>query len=256
MKIQTQLIYCLLLLFLNTSLKAQGEVEKINLGNVLTLDITFGGHMPLADMKDRFGLNMDIGAGIEYMTEESNWIFGLRGGYLFGNEVKEDVLVHLRTPEGFVIGANGQWANSELQQRAVYTNLEAGKLIGLFDNNARSGLRLTLGLGWLQHKIRVQEDQDAATPQTRDDYKKGYDRLSNGIAVTEFIGYQHLSNNRLINFFIGVEMVQAFTQSRRDFDFALGAKDETKRTDLLMGLKFGWILPFYLDPKSTENIRY
>lgn len=250
---------CLLLFvcFIQFSANAQEEGSlRINSGNVLTFDFTYGFHLPGGDLNDRFGRSNDVGGAFEFMTADNNWIFGLRGGFLFGKFVDEDVLQDFRTTDGNVIGSTSTYANVVLLERGIYSNIEFGKLIGLVPGNPRSGLRLTVGLGILQHKIRLEEDRASFVPQIVNDYAKGYDRLSNGLAITEFIGYQHMATNRLMNFYAGFEFVQAFTQSRRDWDFVLEKKDETKRKDYLMGFKVGWILPFYLNPKSTENIRY
>jgi len=232
------------------------ESLRINNGNIFSFDFAYGFHLPGGDMKDRFGRNNDVGGALEYMTDKGNWIFGVRGGYLFGKVVKEDVLADFRTTDGNIIGSSATYANVALLERGIYTNIEFGKLIGLVPGNPRSGLRLTIGMGVLQHKIRLEEDRASFVPQIVNDYAKGYDRLSNGFAITEFIGYQHMANNRLINFFAGFEFIQAFTQNRRDWDFALERKDDKKRKDFLVGFKAGWILPFYISPKASENIRY
>ena len=257
MKLTQLFLTCCLLVFVSFDLTAQEEDDfRINLGNVVSFDVTYGFHLPDGDLKDRFGNSSEIGAGLEYMTKENNWIVGVHFGYFFGKEVKEDVLINLRTPEGNIIGSNGNWANIQLLERGIHSNILVGKLFPLIKNNRRSGLRLTLGLGVLQHKIRVQQDSQTPIAQITGDYAKGYDRLSNGLSITEFVGYQHLSNNRLVNFYFGFEFVQAFTENRRDWDFTLDLKDDTKRTDLLMGIKFGWILPFYISSKASENLRY
>ncbi len=75
--------------------------------------------------------------------------------------------------------------------------------------------------------------------------KKGYDRLSNGIGFTQSVGYLFLSNNRIANFFAGIEMNEAFTKNRRDFNYDQMKKDNQLRTDLLFGIRIGWILPLY-----------
>lgn len=102
----------------------------------------------------------------------------------------------------------------------------------------------TLGAGFLEHKIRIDVDKDDV-PELSGDYLKGYDRLTNGLALTEFIGYMHCGNNRLINFIFGFELTQAFTQNRRDFNFDQMKKDDNKRLDLLYGIKLGWFFPLY-----------
>jgi hypothetical protein len=103
---------------------------------------------------------------------------------------------------------------------------------------------LNIGGGMLQHKILI-DNEDRNVPSISGDYKKGYDRLSNGFALREFIGYQFLSNYRLINFYAGVEFIQAWTKCRRIVNFDTMQRDLTKRHDLLIGIRVGWLLPIY-----------
>ena len=249
------LLFLALLFCSNTHLLAQVEYDSdTNSGGVLLAGLTYGGHIPGGDLADRFGKAFDLGLGIDYISK-NNWIFGLEGLLLFGQEVKEDVLASLRTPDGGIIGNTRSYANVELRERGLYFGAVVGRLISLSSTNKRSGIRLTLGGGLLQHKIRIQDDPQSFVPQLDDEYKKGYDRLSNGLAFTEYIGYQLLSNNRLINFHAGFEFRQAFTKSRRDFNFDTRMKEEDNRLDLTFGFKVGWFLPFYIG-QPTETIYY
>lgn len=100
------------------------------------------------------------------------------------------------------------------------------------------------GAGLLQHKIRI-ETIGNTVPQLDKEYKKGYDRLSNGLSLHEMIGYYHFGNKHLINFYAGFEFIQAFTENRRSYNFDEMKKDETKRVDLLFGIRAGWMLPVY-----------
>ena len=47
------------------------------------------------------------------------------------------------------------------------------------------------------------------------------------------------------DFFGGFEFIEGFTAGRRDYNYSTGKADNTKRFDLLMGVKVGWVLPFY-----------
>lgn len=217
-----------------------------NKGDVLMPYLSYAGHRPGADLEARFGNNFSLGLGLDWLTAKSNWIFGLNANFLFGNTVKSDVLAGLRTDAGFIIGNSRLPADITLRQRGWLLHAEIGRHFPLNADNPRSGIRVTISPGLLQHNIRIQDDPQQAVPQLLGDYKKGYDRLSNGFSLTEFIGYQLLSENRRMNFFLGLEFTQAFTQNRRDFDFVSRTKDETRRTDLLYGIRLGWIIPFYV----------
>ena len=109
--------------------------------------------------------------------------------------------------------------------------------------------------GVLQHKIRI-EDRTGGLPQLVGDYKKGYDRMTNGLALTEFIGYQHFSNDGRINFYVGFEFTQGFTKNRRSWDFLTQQRMDNNRLDLLNGLRIGWTLPILGDSYDADDIFY
>ena len=104
----------------------------------------------------------------------------------------------------------------------------------------------------MQHKIRIENDENQAK-QISGDYVKGYDRLTNGFALMQYVGYQYLSNRRLVNFNLGVELYEGFTQNRRSYNFDEMRKDDTKRKDYLFGIRFGWVIPLY---KKVPNLYY
>jgi hypothetical protein len=130
-----------------------------------------------------------------------------------------------------------------------------GKIFQLSDKHYTSGIKSTFGIGILQHKIRVQDDSRSVTELTGE-YLKGYDRLTNGLSLTAFLGYQHLDKNRRMNFLAGFDFSLAFTQNRRDFDFATMQKDNLERVDILAGFKIGWIMPIGSRGKAPEQIIY
>jgi hypothetical protein len=224
---------------------------RLNTGSPLLFHFNFGWHQPVASMAKRFGRDASIGGGFERMTE-SNRIFGLEGHFFFSQNVKEDPLVRIRTPEGYIIGANQELATVVLRQRGFYMGAMAGRLF-VFDENKRSGLRVTASAGWLQHKIRVQDDTANAV-QFDGEYIKGYDRLTGGIALQQFIGWQYLGPTRRINWYAGIELNEGITNTRRDWDFAERRKLDETRFDMRIGFRVGWTLAFY--PKGADQIEY
>ncbi len=212
-----------------------------NKGNGILLHFSVGGQLPGGDLANRFGSNGLAGGGAEFITR-SNFLIGAESFFLFGNTVKEDPLAILRTPEGDLIGKDQLLADVALRERGLYIGGSIGKMFTF--NAYRDGLRLTLGAGWLQHKIRVQDNTQTLT-QITGDYKKGYDRLTGGPALTQFIGWQHLSANRRANWIIGFDFSQGFTQSRRSWDFSSIGPLRENRLDLRFGIRAAWILPFY-----------
>lgn len=242
-----------ILVFLGAVSVAFAQINTAqNKGTALLLHIGLGAQTPGGDLANRFGENMNVGGALELLTEQKNWIVGLGGYYLFGTDVKENVLQKLQNAEGFIIGNSGELADVQLRERGFYLGAHLGKLFTLSNKNVRSGIRATVGAGLLQHKIRIQDDPLVATPQLSDEKKKGYDRLSNGLAFHEFIGYQLLSTNKRVNFIIGFDFTQGLTQNRRDFNFDTREKDTKQRLDLLWGLRATWILPFYVGKGAAE----
>jgi hypothetical protein len=230
------------------------EKERNNEGAVLLMNVMYGGHLPEGDLKDRFGGNFSAGLGLELLTQK-NYLFGVQTHFHFGSEVKEDVLAPLRSEEGLIFDEGYLIADVKLRQRALYFGGHIGKIFRLNQEGGRSGLKATIGAGFLQHKIRVQDAPLTSVPQLSKEYKKGYDRLTNGLALSQFIGYHHLDPKRLVNFLAGFEFTQAFTQNRRSFNFDTRTKEDRSRLDLLFGFRIGWTLPFYVG-ESADDIQY
>ncbi len=242
--------YLFFFLFLSTSLFGQ-KYENTS-ATVLLANFTYGSHIPLGDLNDRFGSSNAVGGDLELIMAKSNLIFSAEFQMIFGRKVSEDPLSNLRTEDGNIIGNTFSFAAITLRQRGLHAAFNVGKLFPLIKGNPRSGIRATIGLGLLQHKFRIQDDPSSFVPSLDDRYKKGYDNLSNGLSIKEFIGYQHLAKNRLINFYAGFEFIQGFTQNRRSFNFNEMAKIEDKRFDMLMGFRLGWTLPFYVGDNGEE----
>lgn len=241
-------------LFLLIPLFAISQIERSNEDGVLNLGLEYGFQVPGGDLADRFGRSGGLGLKMEYLFK-SNWSLSLETNFYFGRFVKEDPLKDLRDPDSLFIGNNSSQSQLVLRERGIYFGGTVGKLIPVLKNNKRSGIKIELGVGLLQHKIRLQDDPESFVPIAGGDYKKGFDRLSNGLAFRQFIGYQHLAKNRLINCYAGFEFIQAFTQNRRSYNFDIMGPDDTERFDTLTGFKVGWILPFYIFEKG-EDVYY
>jgi hypothetical protein len=179
------------------------------------------------DLSRRFGANSSIGGGIMFKTK-SNWLFGAEGNFLFGGSVKnsDSLLRNISTPDGFIIDANGYFADVLFYERGYSIYGKFGKIIPVFAPNPNSGLTIMAGAGYLQNKIRIHNPGNVA-PQIYGDYKKGYDHLNSGIAINGSIGYTYMSSSRLLNFYGGFEFIQSWTKSRREYDFELGVKETT-----------------------------
>jgi hypothetical protein len=82
-------------------------------------------------------------------------------------------------------------------------------------------------------------------PQIKGDYKKGYDKLSNGFACTQFVGYLWISKRSAVNAYAGFEIIEGWTKSRRTVDYNTGLPDTQQKFDMLIGLKIGAIIPIF-----------
>ncbi|NCC71893.1 MAG: hypothetical protein EOM06_00725 [Sphingobacteriia bacterium] len=244
MKFQCLSIFLLIFIFAgNPEAKTQTPEKKTETERLSLVYPSIAFQLPGGNMADRFGPSSAVGGGYIFKTK-NNWLLNADFSYIFGNKINEDSLIqNLLTEDGFVISDEGQIADVSFFERGFYSTIRIGKIIPIFGSNHNSGLMINAGAGFLQHKIyiKVEENNTAAL---RNDYIKGYDRLTNGFSTTEFIGYMHMGKSRLANFFAGFEFVQAWTENRRSMNFDTMQRDRTQRLDLLFGLKAGWIIPF------------
>jgi len=205
--------------------------------------IHFGGDLPLADLAQRYGPNLNAGLNFMYKTKK-NYLFGIEGNYMFGKNIEEDVLKQLKNEDGFLVDNSGLPADVRLSERIVTVNLHVGKIFNVLSANPNSGLMINGGAGYIQHRVHFLDAQQQIAA-LNGEIRNGYDRLSNGICTYQFIGYLFLSNNRLMNFYTGIECYQGFTKSVRKWNYDTGLPDTKSRFDMLVGLRFGWVLPLY-----------
>lgn len=241
------LIFCLI----STSLMAQNN-DSPKLTGLIFADYSY--NIPGGDMSERFGNNSGVGGGFLLKTK-SNWLFGFDGNYLYGNNIKNSnsVLERISTNLGFLIDGDGLYAEMYMYESGFLTSLKFGKLFPVFGSNKNSGLFFISSIGMLEHKIRF-EHKDNIIPQLSDDYVRGYDHLTNGVSVSEFIGYMQLSGRKNVNFFVGFEFTQAWTKCQRKYDFSLMKEYDEKNFDLLSSFKIGWIIPIKF--KSEQKFYY
>lgn len=209
--------------------------------------------LPAADMAKRFGVSYRLGIAMKYKTAK-NWIYGLKGELITGNNIREDsLMINLKTSQGGVITQLGDVLNVGIFERGYMLGVEFGRIFPLLQANKNSGVTTIFSAGFMQHKIKL-FDKDNSFPQLRDNYFKGYDRLSNGMYLENFTGYTYYSSNKLINFYAGLDVVWGYTKGRRDYLYDVARADNDRRNDILFGFKLGWIVPIY--KKVTEETYY
>lgn len=242
----------LLLLMLPFTLAAQRNV-KDSLLFAPHISFTYAHQFPGGDMGMRFGPNSNIG-GMFHVKTEKNFFYGIETTYLFSNNVTQPgLLSNLMTSNNEVIANDGDIAEVLVQQRGWLITANGGKLFPLRRSNPNSGILIKGGAGFMAHKIRLETQMHTVT-QLEDEYLKGYDRLTTGLVLSQFVGYFHMSNNRFSNFFLGVETYQGFTRGRRPWNFDTQDRDDQLRFDLLAGVRVGWCIHIY--KRTWRNFYY
>lgn len=238
------ILYSFILSVVVISVSGQGDIQKDKL-LMSQVSIHAGYFLNGGDFADRYLSPVIIGAGYHIKTK-GNILFGVDGGYVFRDGIKnrENYLLNMQTSNGEIIAQDGSYAQILFGLRGFVLNGSVGKVFPIFGPNPNSGLLVKLGGGFMQHKIHFESRRDDV-PQLEGDMRKYYDQMSYGWSLNQFVGYQNLSNSRLTNFYIGIEAIQGFTQNRRDYNIDLGGPDNSMRTDLLFGIKAGWIVLIY-----------
>lgn len=209
----------------------------------------------MADLKDRFGSNNALGAALEHVNLNNGWFLGAQGAYIFGNNPKEDVLSHLRTFDGSIIGIDGTPGDVNLKQRGYYIGAYTGKIFSNAKSDTKQkGIRTEFGLGYLQHKVRAQDNFNSVVA-LEPKYLKGYDRLTGGIYGSVAAGYQ--IHNPLNNVHVQImgDLIAARTGSLRNFDHATGSEITARRWDILAGIRLAYIVTISRK-KAPEDIYY
>lgn len=198
--------------------------------------------IPGGDFDERFGNSSSVGPSFMVKTKH-NFLFGADFDFIFGGKINQPgVFDSILPSNGKFVNQYGEYAKVLITERGFFLGGKVGKIIPVFKKNPNSGILLTLRAGLLQHKIRI-DNENNNLPQLLGDYKKGYDRLTNGFSLTEFIGYMYFSRSKIANFYAGVEFYQAWTENRRTIDFPTMKHDDLKRHDYLYTIKIGWIIP-------------
>jgi hypothetical protein len=227
---------------------AYAQPAKLGIGdsviNARIFSVSLEGQLPAADLAKRFGPSLS--PGFSFMFKFGNdWLLGIEGDYLYGHDVKEDSgILRLTSTTGYFIGTDGLYDNVDLSEVGYMVYAKFGRVIPILGSNPNSGLMLLAGGGFMQDKISI-NDVNGTIPYLDGAYAKGYDRLTNGVLVDEFVGYMHLDKHKLVNFYAGIDIMEGFTQNRRSWNFDQMKQDTQQRLDMLIGLKLGWMLPFY-----------
>lgn len=239
----------LLIALLSLSISFTGNAQRNAADSAIAtpwVSVQYGASFTSGDLIKRHGFFNHIGLFGGYKTKK-NWIFGGEASYLFGGDVRATGLFdHLVDSKGNITDQNGDIAQLIVYSRGLSLNASVGKIFPVLNPNPNSGIYLSLGGGFIAHKLRV-ETQDHVVPQLELEYKKGYDRLTNGANLTQFLGYAFMANEGFVNFYAGFYMQEGFTFNRRDifFDTPNTPVSQERMLDIQYGLRVAWLVPVY-----------
>jgi hypothetical protein len=237
-------LFCFLVIYGNLS--AQKEDPT------LFLTIQYGGQLPALDFKNRFGTSLRPAAVLSYQLPRKLNVWSATGFFQFGTLVKEDVFSNLLTPDGYLIGNDKNPAAIQLRQRAWFIGFGKGWRFKERSNFLNRFLIDVHG-GFFQHKIRIQEDPARLVPQINGEYKKGYDRLSNGTGININMSYNPTANPTFTRFVVGLDLFAAHTINRRPVNFNTGFPDKSSFWVLQPGIHLAYhFKKVFKDPASLK----
>jgi hypothetical protein len=235
-----------------------GPSENRNVRHGVVLNINGGYDMPAGDMANRFDNSWRIGPAVMYKSKK-NWLIGARFDFITGRNVNEDSLMVNITDKYETgkrnlysfINNSGQRIGVPVYQRGYATGITAGKIFSRSKDHPDNGLMLLTTVGFMQHRINIY-DKDRTVEQLNDGLRKGYDRLTNGMYVGQYVGYVYFAQNKLINFSLGLDCMVGFTRGRRDYLYDVMRADNADRLDILIGIRGGWYLPIF--SRKSEDL--
>lgn len=239
-------------IFLSVPAWAQRKSLRDSVYRIPVVGLQLSGQLPGGDLEKRFGSSLAVGIPLMFKTG-NNWLFGVEGTYFFGTHIKEGVMTNLVNSDNTITDVNGNPAAFRLNERGWSVYGYAGRVFNELGHNKNSGVMVWAGAGYMQHKINIY-DVGKTIVQIRGNLVKGYDRLTGGPALTQFIGYFFLSQNRITNFYAGFEFQEGFTKGLRGYQYDTGTSDAAARVDILYGFRFGWLLPLY--KKAPKDFYY
>ena len=238
-------IYIFLLFLIITKLSFSQEKQS-----EIVINPHYSLQFPASDMAKDYGISSGVGFDFLKFTKD-NFIFGFESKLIFGNRVKNNTLLsHLMDNRGNIFGDNGEIASISLFQRGYQLQSKIGYL---YHVNEKGGILSLLGLGFVQHKTRIQVESNNV-PQLNKEYLKMYDNLSNGLNGNLFIGWLFFLKNSQSKLYSGIDFNYANTQNRRSYNYYANGPVNNYRKDILIGIKIGWTIS--LSKRNTKEFYY
>lgn len=244
-------LFLLSAVLLFSSLKGVAQHHKDTAASGYLIELSYAGQLPGGDLGKLFGFNSNVQLGMRYKTQ-SNWLFGGEFSYLFGNYLRNTgILDSIATSNGNLIANDGNYPGVSYFEKGFDIQLTGGKLIPV-SKNLNSGILLLLSAGYIQYHLDIEAPSDW-TPQVSGDYLQGYEHLTAGVCLTEFIGYQYISKKSFVAFFCGFEFTEAMEKSLQ-YDFETNSKNPNYRYNMLSGFRVGWMLPILHE--NTKTLKF
>jgi len=239
----------LILIILLLSFRGFSQEESFS-SKIILFDYSY--QTPITNMAIDFGHNSSI--GLSYLQNKNDFLLGIDANFMFGNNVKNDSMLQLiSTENGFLINSSGELDEVLLYERGLNTHILFGKSFR-FEENYLTGIYIYGGIGYLQHKIRLESDR-TFLPQIDDDYIKGYDKLTSGISTKICIDYMYFDKKNSVKYHIGVEFLNAFTTNKRPYHFSEMQETESGiMLDQLFSVKLGIVIP--INRNNEEKFHY
>ena len=233
----------------------------------------FSMHVPFGKgyLASTFNYNFSVGLDIAIKTK-SNWTIDIGFNYMFGSRLITKDLTEILGDMAFygpadtlkkkAIVYNGAGNNGVVlasEGRYWYFGASVGKIVPV-SRWKNSGLWFKLGIGYFGHKINF-IDPDNFFPQIdQKTYRLGYDQRSSGVSLNQFFGYLFMQKKRVLSFYAGVELWEIFSKPDRGYIFTGNLVGSTDKLPVkfsgLVGIKVGWILPFYEKKRVTTFYYY
>ncbi len=242
----TLLALCILTVCRVQAQTMQMKVSKVDsAGLFLYTAANYSYMFTLADLQKESANLMGVGVDLG-LKLQSNWSFETGFNYYFSGKVKgTDTLFRFITNQsGNIMDGDGTPADIDVDQRGWSLRIAVGKVFPISPNYRNAGIQVKLGGDLLQRYIFIKNPDNKVAALT-DEYKKGYDRLTLGFGAYQFIGYFHVAKHKYASFYFGVEASETFGHRQRKWDFSGMGRDTRPYTDVMVGLKMGWIVSLY-----------
>lgn len=219
--------------------------------NAILLKVSGGANLGMADLGKRFPLFATLPVELGLKTK-SAYLYGLSVSPLLGNRVQIDSLYGgIIGPSQIIFDNSGFPGLIRYYMRGFTGQANISRVFKISEKWKYSGIELKLGGGIMQHRIKARFDA-GRIPQIEDPYREGYDRLTNGLLLSQSVNFHYL-NTESLSFFGGITFGQAFTQNRRSWDYSTMRQDLYKRKDFYTGLSFGIIIPVKIRSRTSTE---